>query len=138
MATGPAGISWRGVCLDCLDAEELAAFYERILGWPITWRDMPEDRQGGAGWIGMRDPEGGVNLSFQAEPWYEPPTWPEEPGAQAKMIHFEMSVDDLDAAVAEVIAAGGRQAPNQPSDRDATRLRIMLDPAGHPFCLGIE
>ena len=138
MDEGGAGIAWRGVCLDCFDAEEMAAFYERILGWAVTWRDVPEGRQGGAGWIGMRDPRGGVNLSFQAEEWYQPPTWPEEPGAQAKMIHFEMSVKDLESAVAAVVAAGGRPAPTQPEDRDPAVLRIMLDPAGHPFCLELE
>lgn len=132
------GIRWQGVCLDCHDAEEMAAFYGRLLGWEISWRDMDDDRQGGVGWIGMVDPDGGVGLSFQAEEWYQPPTWPEQPDAQAKMIHFEMSVDDLDAAIAEVVAAGGREAPQQPADRDPTTLRIMLDPAGHPFCLGRE
>jgi predicted enzyme related to lactoylglutathione lyase len=130
-----AGIDWRGVCLDCFDAEEMAVFYGRLLGWAVTGRDTPADRRGGAGWVGMQDPKGGVGLSFQAEEWYRPPTWPEEKGHQAKMIHFEMSVDDLDAAVAEVIAAGGRIAPHRPADRDQAQHRIMLDPAGHPFCL---
>jgi hypothetical protein len=27
---------------------------------------------------------------------------------------------------------------HQPADRDRTRLRIMLDPAGHPFCLFVD
>jgi predicted enzyme related to lactoylglutathione lyase len=51
------------------------------------------------------------------------------------MIHFEMSVDDLEAAVALVVEAGGSVAPHQPEDRASGELRIMLDPAGHPFCL---
>ena len=124
-----------GICLDCADAEELAAFYRRILGWVEAGRDEPDSRLGGSGWISLRNPSGDIGLSFQAERWYEPPTWPEEPGAQSKMIHLEVAVDDVDAAVAEVLAAGGREAPNQPADRDASRLRVMLDPAGHPFCL---
>ncbi len=129
-------IRWTGVCLDCADAEELAAFYTKILGWEITARDDPDTRLGGSGWIAIGDPSGGMGLSFQAEEWYAPPVWPEEPDAQGKMIHFEMHADDLDAAVALVIAAGGREAPNQPADRDPSTLRVMLDPAGHPFCLG--
>lgn len=128
-------IAWRGVCLDCRDAEVMAAFYGRVLGWTVTGRDAPEDRLGGAGWIGMQDPADGVGLSFQAEEWYEAPIWPEEAGAPTKMIHLEMAVEDLEAAVAEVISAGGRLAPRQPADRDPSRLRVMLDPAGHPFCL---
>jgi catechol 2,3-dioxygenase-like lactoylglutathione lyase family enzyme len=128
-------LRWTGVCLDCADAEALAAFYGRLLGWEITGRDGANTRKGGAGWINMRDPAGGVGLNFQAEEWYEPPVWPEQPGAQAKMLHFEVRVDDLDVAVAHAVAAGARVADHQPEDRAQDRLRIMLDPAGHPFCL---
>lgn len=130
--------NWGGVCIDCADAEELAEFYGRLLGWEVTARDTPDSRKGGSGWISMRDPAGGVALSFQAEEWYQPPVWPEEPGAQAKMLHFEIAVDDLEAAVAYAIVAGATVAPHQPEDRDQSQLRVMLDPAGHPFCLGTD
>jgi predicted enzyme related to lactoylglutathione lyase len=132
---GRRSIRWGGVCLDCADAEELAAFYRQLLGWEITARDEPDARLGGSGWIGMADPSGGVSLSFQAETWYEAPTWPELSGAQSKMIHLEIDVDDMEDAVARVIAAGGIEAPQQPADRDGSQLRVMIDPAGHPFCL---
>ncbi len=128
-------MQWGGVCIDCADAEEMAEFYGRLLGWEIAARDVPANREGGAGWIAMRNPSGGMGLSFQAEDWYEPPVWPEEHGAQAKMMHLEIAVDDLEAAVAHTVAAGGRISPHQPEDRDQDRLRVMLDPAGHPFCL---
>ncbi len=128
-------VHWATVCLDCADAEELAAFYGRLLGWEVTARDGPDAADGHAAWILMRDPQGGVGLSFQAEEWYRPPVWPELPGAPHKMIHFEIAVADVEAAVVEVVAIGGRVAAHQPADRDPTRLRVMLDPAGHPFCL---
>ena len=83
----------------------------------------------------MSGPNGGPTVSFQAENWYEPPAWPEVPDAPTKMMHFEVAVDDLNAAVALVVQAGGRVAPHQPQDRDAAHLRLMLDPPGHPFCL---
>jgi hypothetical protein len=51
------------------------------------------------------------------------------------MMHFEVGVDDLVAAVELVVRAGGRVAPTQPRDRDPNELRVMLDPAGHPLCL---
>lgn len=123
-------LRWMGVCLDCADAEELARFYGRLLGWEITG--------GGGDWINMRDPAGGVGLNFQAEEWYEPPVWPEQRGAQTKMLHFEILVDDIEAAVAFAVAAGARIADHQPEDRDQNQLRIMLDPAGHPFCLCVD
>ena len=128
-------IRWSGVCLDCADADEMAEFYGRLLGWEITGRDTSTTRAGGSGWVGMADPAGGVSLSFQAEDWYRPPTWPEAPDAQTKMLHFEIAVDDLKAAIALVVAAGGAVAGRQPHDRDPDELRVMLDPAGHPFCL---
>jgi catechol 2,3-dioxygenase-like lactoylglutathione lyase family enzyme len=133
--SGSAAVRWTGVCLDCADAEALAAFYARLLGWEVTARDDATDRNGGAGWVALANPAGGVGLSFQAEDWYEPPVWPEQPDEQGKMLHLEVEVDDLAAAVALVLDAGGRVAPEQPSDRDPNELRVMLDPAGHPFCL---
>lgn len=119
---------WIGVCIDCADADELAAFYCRLLGWETTASD-------GQGWRQLRDPDGGVGINIQMTRWYRPPTWPEEPAAQQKMMHFEIEVDDLEAAIAAAIAAGGKEAPNQPKDRDQGRIRVMLDPAGHPLCL---
>jgi predicted enzyme related to lactoylglutathione lyase len=91
-------LRWTGVCLDCSDADELAQFYSRLLGWTVTASD-------GAGWIRIDDPAGGVGLNFQAEAWYQPPVWPEEPGARDKMLR--PIGDDLDEAIARVIAAGG-------------------------------
>jgi catechol 2,3-dioxygenase-like lactoylglutathione lyase family enzyme len=126
-----SSLRWTGVCIDCADADELADFYGRLLGWEVTSRD-------GEGWVAMRDPAGGTDLLFQAESWYRPPVWPEEPGAQAKVLHFEIKVDDLEAAVAHAVAAGGTIAEHQPADRAPDRLRIMLDPAGHPFCLYVD
>jgi catechol 2,3-dioxygenase-like lactoylglutathione lyase family enzyme len=128
-------ISWRGVCLDCADAEVMARFYAEVFGWKVTGRDSPDARLGGSGWICMSGPDGGPSVSFQAEDWYEPPMWPETVGEPTKMMHFEFAVDDLDAAIDVVRRAGGRVAPTQPADRDRRELCVMLDPAGHPFCL---
>jgi predicted enzyme related to lactoylglutathione lyase len=126
-----------GICLDCSDAEEMARFYASVFGWKETARDDIASRQGGAGWISMSGPHGGPTVSFQAERWYEPPVWPESSGQQTKMMHFEVATDDLEAAIEVVVRSGGQVAPHQPIDRDPAELRVMLDPAGHPFCLGL-
>jgi catechol 2,3-dioxygenase-like lactoylglutathione lyase family enzyme len=120
--------TWTTVCIDCDDADRLSDFYCRLLGWQVTASD-------GHGWVQARDPRGGVGLNFQSEPDYVPPVWPEQPGDQAKMLHFEIMVDDLERGVARAIESGATQAPWQPPDRNPARIRVMLDPAGHPFCL---
>jgi len=121
-------IRWTGIAIDCADAGPVARFYERLLGFEIGDFEPP-------GWAQLHDPAGGVHLNIQGEEWYVRPTWPEKPGEQAKMLHFEVQVDDLEAAVATALDAGGTEAPWQPPDRDRDRIRIMLDPAGHPLCL---
>ena len=121
---------WTTVCIDCADADRLADFYCRLLGWKITARDGP-------GWVQVGDPAGGVGLNFQSEQWYQPPTWPETPEEQTKMLHFEILVDDLDAAVAHASVAGATVAPRQPPDRDPDGLRGDARP-GHPFCLFVD
>ncbi len=47
------------------------------------------------------------------------------------MIHLDIGVDDLDAGVAWALGAGATVAEHQPQDG----VRVMIDPAGHPFCL---
>lgn len=79
----------------------------------------------------VRNPEGGTGLSFQSEPGYRPPVWPEEPGEQQKMLHLDIRVVDLDEAEAYAIAAGATRARPQPQDD----VRVLGDPAGHPLCL---
>lgn len=111
------------VCIDCADAHAMANFYEHLLGWPRTI-SQPN-------WILMRDPDGGTGLSFQAEPGYQEPTWPELSTGHHKMLHLDIRVDDLDSAVQHALTAGARLAEFQPQER----VRVLLDPAGHPFCL---
>lgn len=126
------GIRWVAVAIDCEWAGPMARFYEGLLGFEI--RDLGP----GGRWAQMFDPSGGLHLNIQGEAWYRPPTWPEEPGELTKMFHFEVQVDDLEEAVARALELGGSEAPRQPPDRNRERMRVMLDPAGHPLCLFVE
>lgn len=128
-------IAVRTVCLDCDDAHAMAGFYGALLGWEPTYTE-PD-------WVMMRNPDGGIGLSFQAEPSYRPPTWPEQGDLQQKMIHLDVMVtpspgqspeEALVAALDVAVAAGGRPADHQPRDD----LRVVLDPAGHPLCLFLD
>jgi catechol-2,3-dioxygenase len=109
--------------LGAKDAATLARFYQRLLGWEVAVDE--------GDWVMLRPPEGRPVLSFQSEPDHVPPAWPAQPGAQQMMIHLDIGVEDLEAGVAWAIEAGATLAENQPQ-RD---VRVMLDPAGHPFCL---
>ena len=106
------------------DAQALAAFYERLLGWQKRDADEPD-------WVTLVDPEGGIRLSFQSEDVYTRPVWPATAGRQQMMAHLEIQVDDLATATAHAEACGATAAGFQPQDD----VRVYLDPAGHPFCL---
>lgn len=113
----------RSVVLGAPDASALAAFYERLLGWPRI-DDQP-------GWVKLRSHDGGTAIAFQTEADYVAPTWPAEPGTQQMTAPLDIATDDLAAAVAWADENGASAASYQPQDD----VRVMLDPAGHPFCL---
>jgi predicted enzyme related to lactoylglutathione lyase len=120
----PLRVDVAAVVLGAPFAQELAEFYQHLLGWVMTVYDDGD-------WVMLRHPDGGTGLSFQTEPDHVPPAWPAGPGDQQMQIHLDLAVDDVDAAVAVAVEAGATAAAFQPQDDN----RVMLDPAGHPFCL---
>lgn len=128
----PLRMTITGPVLDSADATGLARFYERLLGWPIVEEEgprpgyPPED-----GWAKVRAPDGTMKLEFQWDEHYVPPTWPAVDGEQQMMMHLDIEVDDLEQGIAWAVAAGATVAEHQPQQD----VRVMLDPAGHPFCL---
>ena len=112
--------------LGAADANALASFYERLLGWTVVEAEP--------GWVRLRDPSGNAGsagLSFAHEADYVPPVWPTAAGAQQMMVHLDIAVEDLDSGVEWAQRLGAVLADYQPQDH----VRVMLDPAGHPFCL---
>lgn len=126
MNTRAPRLSFTGTVLDAPDVRVLADFYRRLLGWQVT-ADEPD-------WIKLNPPQGGPGLAFQHEPEFVPPTWPASPGAQQMMLHLDIETTDLDAAVEAAVALGAALASHQPQPDN----RVMLDPAGHPFCFWIR
>lgn len=62
---------------------------------------------------------------------YRPPTWP-DPDVP-KQIHLDLAAgEEFDDAQARAVALGAQPATEQP---DPDRWRVLLDPAGHPFCI---
>jgi hypothetical protein len=114
---------WWGVVLDAPDAPALARFYSDLLGWEIS----DESPEGAA----MGPSSGVAYLAVQTAANYVRPTWPNADGQQQMMLHLDFEVVDLEAAVAHALELGAEEASYQPQDN----VRVMLDPAGHPFCL---
>jgi predicted enzyme related to lactoylglutathione lyase len=111
--------------LGTTDPRGLALFYQRLLGWPIG-TDEPD-------WVTLRPGNGMPGLSFQLEESQVRPVWPAGPDDQHMQMHLDIEVDDLDAAVEQAVAAGAALAEFQPQDD----VRVLIDPAGHPFCLWV-
>lgn len=113
--------------IDCKEPYELAKFYAALLKWEIPYHDEEY------ACIGAPGTEQGMypGITFQRNPDYQPPVWPEEPDAQQQMAHLDFAVNDLEEAVRYAIQCGATMANEQFSDG----WRVMFDPAGHPFCL---
>ncbi|WP_328459462.1 VOC family protein [Streptomyces sp. NBC_00448] len=117
----PATVELAAITVDCQDPGPIAAFYQAATGGESvrSGADSARVKIAGILWI------------FRRVEDYRPPTWP---SARVPLqMHLEFSVDDLTAAEEELIGLGATTA-EYPSDR-AAGLLVMLDPAGHPFCI---
>jgi catechol 2,3-dioxygenase-like lactoylglutathione lyase family enzyme len=114
---------WWGVVLEAPDAPALAHFYSDLLGWEIA-KESPQD-------AAMGPSDGVAYLAFQTSPDYVRPVWPAVESAQQMMMHLDFQVSDLETAVAHALELGAEEAEYQPQ----SDVRVLLDPAGHPFCL---
>ncbi|WP_030526465.1 VOC family protein [Phycicoccus jejuensis] len=108
------------VSLDSSDVRRDVAFWHAVLGWEVA-HEQDE--------YGMLTSPDGLALGFGLVEGYEAPGWPNEHGS--KQFHFDLAVDDLDAAAQEVVGLGGTLPDEQPGET----WRVVLDPSGHPFCL---
>ena len=70
-------------------------------------------------------------LAFAIDEHHAPPAWPSRPGDPTMQLHLDFGVSDVEAAVEDALALGAVLADFQPQGD----VRVMLDPAGHPFCL---
>lgn len=116
------------VVLDSDNAEALSAFYAGLLGW-TRLPHSPGDE-----WIVVVNDNAkfsSLALVFQQVDDYVRPVWPGKPDEQQQMTHLDFYVEDLKAAVEHAIACGAVLSETQTEDW----WRILLDPAGHPFCL---
>jgi catechol 2,3-dioxygenase-like lactoylglutathione lyase family enzyme len=119
--TAKPAFRYAAITFDCADPAELARFYGELLDFPVLFSS--DD-------FVMVGREGAAGLGFNRLTDYRPPTWPDP--AQEKQAHIELGVDDLEAAEARLLALGAKKPDFQPAP---DRWRVLLDPAGHPFCI---
>lgn len=105
------------ISLDCADPDDLGSFYQRLLGGEILWANP----------VGVGVRAGNVVLVAQRVHPYTPPLWP-----GASVVHLDLRAEpDLDTATAHAIGLGATLVDPQPD----ARWKVLLDPAGHPFCI---
>lgn len=105
--------------IDCADPSQLAGFYSALLGMDISASDADYAMLTGAG----------PALGFGRVENYRAPQWPNEFGS--KQYHLDLAVSDIPATEAKAVELGASLADPQPGDT----WRVLIDPAGHPFCL---
>ena len=106
-----------GVSLDCADPAELAEFYLQLLGGRLLW-SRPNS-------AAVQVP--GVLLVPQRVADYRPPVWP-----GASIVHLDLTAgEQLEEPAGRALALGARAVDPQ----SVPRWRVLLDPAGHPFCI---
>ncbi|MGC5028352.1 VOC family protein [Micromonospora sp. DT229] len=103
------------ISLDCPDPQRLADFYRALLGGRQLWAKESS--------VGIE--VHGAVLVAQQVACYVPPVWP-----GTAIVHLDFTADDLRMAEERAVALGAT-LPEQPDPR----WRVLLDPAGHPFCL---
>ena len=118
-----ANIRLGSIALDCADPGPLSRFWADLLGGQVAFSNddfaaVKTDRM----WLAATRVED-----------YVPPTWPE--GPVPKQLHLDLAVDDLDGAEARAVSLGAIRAETQPAP---DRYVVLLDPAGHPFCLSTQ
>lgn len=113
--------------LDSNDPQKLAKFYADLLNWQIVFSDEeftsiapPGVNQGGY-----------PGITFQKNPNYQSPVWPEKPATQQQMAHLDFAVNDVEQAVQHAVQCGAKISGEQFSEH----WKVMFDPDGHPFCL---
>lgn len=110
------------ITVDCGDSRAEAAFWSAVLGVePIVVEDE---------YAMLPGPGGGPALGFGTVADHVAPGWPNERGS--KQFHLDLAVDDLAAAERRCVELGATLPADQPG---GDRWRVLLDPAGHPFCL---
>ena len=109
-----------GVSLDGDDPKSLAQFWRDLLELEVMFES--------ADFVALKG--AGVLITTQRVADHQPADWPET--TVPKQIHLELAVTDLDAVEMRAVELGAVKSQTQPNP---DVWRVLLDPAGHPFCI---
>lgn len=109
--------------VDCADPAAEAAFWSGLLGWQVVASDAD---------YAMLSDATGPALGFGRVDDYEAPAWPNERGS--KQFHLDLAAADPTTLTERAIELGATRAEPQPGETWV----VLLDPAGHPFCITDE
>jgi hypothetical protein len=110
-----------GITVDCEDAAELAAFWERFLGY--SRRPGPS----GSPYVTLQregTTDGPPSVTFQTVP---------EPKTVKARVHLDLFVDEAQQLVDDMVAAGASLQSR--ADAGEWTTRVLQDPAGNEFCV---
>jgi predicted enzyme related to lactoylglutathione lyase len=98
--------------IPAVDARESAAFFEKILGWTVSWR-------------GANDPRFSDQSGHLIGRWVTGRAISHEPGLLPYIY-----VNNIDETVARIVVQGGTMV-KEPSNEGNTRVAQFRDPAGN-------
>lgn len=118
-SNAPAPATLAMASIDCPDAAVLSAFYRDLLGWQTAYESD--------GYAMLKGD--GTALGFGSTPDYTAPAWPDE---GIKQFHLDLGAENVEATVARCVQLGATKPDFQPGEG---RWTVLIDPAGHPFCV---
>lgn len=109
------------ITLDAADVGAESTFWAGLLGWELTHQEQECAM--------LTGPSGFPALGIGLVSDHQPPSWPDQRGR--KQFHLDLGCDDIAATEEHALGLGATLADPQPGDS----WRVLISPAGHPFCL---
>jgi predicted enzyme related to lactoylglutathione lyase len=113
-------LNW--IQIDCTDPRRLAGFWSQVLGVDVgdALGDPPH-------YLALAPAgEGAPTVSFHRVP---------EAKVVKNRLHFDIAVDDVEAATARITELGGARLPSGDFSEYGFNWRVVADPEGNEFCL---
>ena len=109
------------VTIDSIDPESLARFWSAVFGTEVDTRNGEPVH-----YLDLFPAAGAPTLRFQRVA---------DPKITKDRLHFDVLVDDIDAAVEQVEELGATRVADGRLSEYAYSWQVMLDPEGNEFCL---